>query len=310
MGVPTRGLAPRRPRTQARVSAAPAPSARAHPPDPRAPPRPRPGPAGPRLRASARGAARVRLEERARPRHLAEAGRPPASAKRGNRAFREGDVGASPAGVPAGRVPGAPPHPAAAARRPQALHVLGAAPGAPTAPASSPPPARGARAQAAPGRLARPRRGPQDRQARQPRADRPRPPSASATPRPPRPPPLTMMATASVPSEGSGAKQGLASGTALELLLGLLVPAARPDWAQGATAHPEQKVRRVARAEAPGGLSVASGRRWLLRKVRGPVVEAPQPMGDTLAPRRQGEGEAGWELVGTLRRLGVRRRGA
>lgn len=90
--------------------------------------------------------------------------------------------------------------PAAAARRPQALHVLGSGPRRSDSPASSPPPARGA-AQAASPAL---RRGPQDRQARQPRVGPgPGPLQRPGHPKePPWPPPLTMMATASVPSEG------------------------------------------------------------------------------------------------------------
>ena len=147
-------------------SPAPAPSRMdTLPQAPRPQPQPRSGPWGPRLQrplgASRPLASRPRAPQvpsQAR-RHLAEARQPVCLGKRGKRGFWGGVGARAPLGVRPADCQAPLYTPAAAARRPQALHVLGSGPQRSDSQASSPPPALGA-AEAAPGRLVRPQTGP------------------------------------------------------------------------------------------------------------------------------------------------------
>lgn len=235
-------------------------------------PGPRPGPRGPRLGAS-RGPRppaprRVRLKGRARPDAISRRpGRPPASASAGN-APSGAAWGAGPARSPARRVPGAPPHPGGCGPKATGLARAGQRPPALRQPGLIP----SARPRRRAGRLARPQAGPPG-QASAAAPRRSRPPSAS---RPPQGAPLASSTHHDGDSQCSlrgarGRSRGWLRAPRSELLLGLLVPAARPDWADGAAAHRTESQRRVARPRGAGGLrrGQRGAGRWLLRKVRG-----------------------------------------
>lgn len=297
------------------VPAAPAPSRRDTPPGPApAPPRPVGAPPAGVPPACASRAARPDAISR-RP------GRPPASVSAGNEpsgvAWARPEPGRPSARRPAGRVPGAPPHPgscgpkatspARAGRRPPGLRQPGLIP-------SARPRCRGGRA-----------RPPRPPSGWAPRTGEPGSPAPGAAPgplqrpghpkEPPGPPPLTMMATASVHSEGleDEAEPGLGH-RAWSCCWVCSCPL------PGRTGQRERQQTRRRESEAGGD---AEGRRrteaWPAG--RGEVVPAQGAGGlvgrrlsqwaAALAPPGGGGGggaRGGWEArAARLRRLGVRK---